>query len=107
MYPQGKGALVLRNGGLLSLQLKGPLIMYMKIVTEGMARHLCMINQRFDDTRTLCGATVTQNHSWKRIRGLEGDECQRCADLAFDGYRSQSSLSRIHLSEEAALIRCA
>jgi len=59
--------------------------MYMKIVTEGTAHHLFAVDQFSNDSKTLCGRTVTQLHSWKRIRGLEGDECPECADLAFGG----------------------
>jgi len=59
--------------------------MYMKIVTEGTVRHLCVINKSMDDSNTLCGRTVTQDHSWKLIRSLEGDECLECAALAFAG----------------------
>ena len=59
--------------------------MYMKIVTEGTVRHLCVLHQTDDDSKTLCGRTVTQDNSWKLIRSLEGDECLECADLAFGG----------------------
>ena len=59
--------------------------MYMKIVTEGTVHHLCVMNHSADDSMTLCGRTVTQNHSWKLIRCLEGDECLECAELAFSG----------------------
>jgi hypothetical protein len=57
----------------------------MKIVTEGVTRHLCSIGESSDEAKTLCGRTVTQNHSWKLIRALEGDECPQCAELAFNG----------------------
>jgi len=59
--------------------------MYMKIVTEGVARHLCLIDESSHEPTTLCGRTVTQAHSWKRINSLEGDECPHCAELAFGG----------------------
>ena len=59
--------------------------MYMKIVTEGTVRHLCAIHGPADDSTTLCGQTVTQDHSWKLIRSLEGDECLECAERAFGG----------------------
>jgi hypothetical protein len=59
--------------------------MYMKIVTEGVTRHLCLMDGSSNEAKTLCGRTVTQNHSWKRIRALEGDECPQCAELAFNG----------------------
>ena len=63
-------------------------IMYMKIVTEGTVRHLCVIDQSANDSMTLCGRTVTQDHSWKLITSLEGDECLKCAELAFGGIAS-------------------
>ena len=59
--------------------------MYMKIVTQGAMHHLCGMDQSLHDSKTLCGCTVTQSHSWKQIRSLEGDECPRCAQLAFGG----------------------
>jgi hypothetical protein len=61
--------------------------MYMKIVTENAVRHLCALADFSADTKTLCGCAVTQLQSWKRVKTLEGDECARCADLAFDGSR--------------------
>ena len=63
--------------------------MYMKIVTENAVRHLCVLENFSTDTKTLCGCAVTQLQSWKRVRSLEGDECGRCADLAFGGSRSR------------------
>ena len=57
----------------------------MKIVTEGSAHHLFVVDQFSNDSKTLCGRTVTQSHSWKRISSLEGDECPQCANLAFGG----------------------
>jgi hypothetical protein len=67
--------------------------MYMKIVTEGTVRHLCVMNHHApDDSKTLCGRTVTQDHSWKLIRSLEGDECLECAQLAFGGVARESIL---------------
>jgi hypothetical protein len=58
---------------------------YMKIVTDGVAHHLLLMDQVSNESKTLCGSTVTQNHSWKRISALEGDECPQCAELAFNG----------------------
>jgi len=57
----------------------------MKIVTEVAVRHLCALDQFSNDAKTLCGRTITQSQSWKRISSLEGDECPQCADLAFGG----------------------
>ena len=62
----------------------------MKIVTADAVRHLCVLDQFSNDMETLCGCTVTQLQSWKRITSLEGDECGQCADVAFDG-KPQSS----------------
>jgi len=59
--------------------------MYMKIVTEGAIHHLFVLGESSDEAKTLCGRTVTQQHSWKQIRSLEGDECPKCAELAFGG----------------------
>ena len=59
--------------------------MYMKIVTEGVVHHLFLTDHFSNESRTLCGRTVTQDHSWKRIDSLEGDECPQCAELAFGG----------------------
>ena len=57
---------------------------YMKIITAGLTRHLALADQSSTDS-TLCGCTVTGVQSWTRIMKLEGDECPRCADLAFGG----------------------
>jgi len=59
--------------------------MYMKIVTDEAVHHLCLIDGFTTDPRTLCGCTITQLQSWKRIASLEGDECTECAALAFSG----------------------
>jgi len=56
---------------------------YMKLVTKGMKRHLATTYLSSGDSLTLCGCVVTLPHSWKQIRSLEGDECERCAALAF------------------------
>jgi hypothetical protein len=57
-------------------------LVYMKIVTEGTAHHLCLIDELSNESKTLCGRTVPQYHSWKRIRSLEGDECPQYSRLA-------------------------
>jgi len=45
--------------------------MYMKIVTgDAAVRHLCLVDQFSSESRTLCGYTITQSQSWKRIRSL-------------------------------------
>ena len=58
---------------------------YMKLITGGVKRHLAVAVQLSAESITLCGCTVTRSHSWKRVAGLEGDECPRCAELAFHG----------------------
>jgi len=67
--------------------------MYMKIVSEGMTHHLCVIDQVSYESKTLCGRTLIENHSWKRIRSLEGDECPQCAMLAFSGATGTGSIT--------------
>jgi hypothetical protein len=57
----------------------------MKLVTGGVKHHLSVVDQSPGESITLCGCVVTRPHSWKRIRGLEGDECEHCAELAFGG----------------------
>jgi len=58
---------------------------YMKLVTGGVKHHLCVADRPDGESATLCGCVVTRLHSWKRVRGLEGDECPVCAALAFGG----------------------
>ena len=58
---------------------------YMKLVTGGVKHHLSVADQPAGESITLCGCVLTRPHSWKRIRGLEGDECAHCAELAFGG----------------------
>jgi hypothetical protein len=58
----------------------------MKLITGGVKHHLCAADQPPGESiTTLCGCVLTRTHSWKRIRGLEGDECAHCSDLAFGG----------------------
>ena len=57
----------------------------MKLITEGVKHHLSPADQSGDESTTLCGCVVTRPQSWKRITSLEGDECPRCAQLAFWG----------------------
>ena len=60
------------------------MLTYMKLVTGGVKHHLVVADQSSSES-TLCGCTVTRAHSWRRITGLEGDECEHCAELAFGG----------------------
>jgi hypothetical protein len=55
---------------------------YMKLVT-GSVKHLATGDQPAPESITLCGCTVTRSLSWRRVGRLEGDECPRCAELAF------------------------
>jgi len=57
----------------------------MKLITKGMKRHLSATYYSSSDCLTLCGCAVTRPQSWKQISTLEGDECERCASLAFRG----------------------
>lgn len=70
--------------------------MYMKIITEGARRHLFLVDESPDDSKTLCGCTITQSQSWKRIRSLEGDECRECAALAFNHQHPSEDLKRLN-----------
>ena len=63
----------------------GAAITYLKLATGGVTHHLCVADQGSPEFVTLCGCVITQPQSWKRINGLEGDECARCAELAFGG----------------------
>lgn len=58
---------------------------YLKLVTAGVNHHLVVADQPAGESITLCGCVVTRPHHLKRISGLEGDECQRCVELAFGG----------------------
>jgi hypothetical protein len=61
---------------------------YMKLVTGGVKHHLAVADCPPGESMTLCGCLVTQPHSWKLIGGLEGDECEQCAELAFSHQRN-------------------
>ncbi|MDP9115395.1 MAG: hypothetical protein M3O20_17165 [Acidobacteriota bacterium] len=64
----------------------------MKLVTAGVKHHLCRAEQPGGELNTLCGCVVTRLHSWKRVGGIEGDECPVCAALAFGGGFKASAL---------------
>lgn len=55
---------------------------YVKLIADGKKQHLAMTDG-LADGETLCGATLTRVHGWKRVTHLEGDECERCAERAF------------------------
>ena len=63
----------------------GAAITYLKLVTGGVKHHLCVADQALTEFVTLCGCVITQPQNWKRVNSLEGNECPRCADLAFGG----------------------
>jgi endonuclease III-like uncharacterized protein len=43
----------------------------MKIVTDGVAHHLFLMDQVSNESKTLCGSVLTQSQSWKQINSLE------------------------------------
>jgi hypothetical protein len=59
----------------------------MKLVTPGVKHHLAAAGPVSAESETLCGCVITQKQSWTRVDRLEGDECQRCAELAFGAER--------------------
>jgi hypothetical protein len=71
---------------------------YMKLVTGGVKHHLCMVDQAGGESLTLCGCVLTRSHNWKRIRGLEGDECVECAKVAFGGHKHVQPSQESHAS---------
>jgi hypothetical protein len=71
---------------------------YMKLVTGGVKPHLCLVDQPGGESLTLCGCILTRIHNWKRIGGLEGDECMECAELAFGGHKPVSTPQESHAS---------
>ena len=56
---------------------------YMKLVTQGSKRHLVKPDQ-LEEGVTLCGCLVPGVLCWRRVSALEGDECEKCAQRAFD-----------------------
>jgi hypothetical protein len=55
---------------------------YLKLMNSE-KKHLAVRDQTHDYLTTLCGCTITRPRSWTAITALEGDECERCASLAF------------------------
>jgi hypothetical protein len=55
---------------------------YMKLVAQSAKWHLTKPD-RIEQGITLCGCVVTRVLGWRRIYALEGDECEKCAELAF------------------------
>jgi hypothetical protein len=64
---------------------------YMKLISER-KRHLILPEQDGGSFATLCGCTITRAGKWRLITALEGDECQKCADLSFSLRRLRNSL---------------
>jgi hypothetical protein len=67
---------------------------YMKLVAHGSKRHLMKPDQLEQGT-TLCGCVVTHMLGWQFVSALEGDECEKCVELAFGD--AQSGNSQRHL----------
>jgi hypothetical protein len=63
---------------------------YFKLLTPGSRRHLMKPDQA-DAGTTLCGCLVTGGLGWRRISALEGDECEKCAQLSFWSSAAASS----------------
>jgi len=55
---------------------------YLKLLTQGSKPHLMKPDQLQQET-TLCGCSVTGRAGWRQISALEGDECEKCAELSF------------------------
>ena len=71
---------------------------YKKLLTSGVKKHLVPCDEAIDGATTLCGCTVTRVDRWKRIAALEGDECEKCADLTFcaPSSRNRDSVQTAH-----------
>jgi hypothetical protein len=68
---------------------------YLKLISERAKRHLVLPAQDPGGFDTLCGCTITRAGNWRVITALEGDECEKCANLSF-------SLSRLGKSLEVS-----
>jgi hypothetical protein len=64
---------------------------YIKLLANGLKKHLVSPDQAHDGTTTLCGCTVARLVRWKSIAALEGDECEKCANLSFRASRHGSA----------------
>ena len=63
---------------------------YLKLLEPASRRHLMKPDQAEAGT-TLCGCLVTGGVGWRRISALEGDECEKCAQLSFWSSSAPSS----------------
>jgi hypothetical protein len=68
---------------------------YLKLISQSARRHLVPPGQDPGGITTLCGCTITRARNWRVIAALEGDECEKCANLSF-------SLSRLGKSLEVS-----
>jgi hypothetical protein len=58
---------------------------YMKVNTEDGKHHLAVADEFSTESITLCGCVVTRAQGWTWVWALDGDECERCAKIAFGG----------------------
>ena len=65
---------------------------YLKLISDRAQRHLVVPGQDPGGFVTLCGRTITRAGNWRVITALEGDECEKCADLSFSLRRLGSPL---------------
>jgi len=65
---------------------------YLKLISERAKRHLVLPAQDPGGFDTLCGCTITRAGNWRVITALEGDECEKCANLSFSLRRLRNSL---------------
>ena len=65
---------------------------YLKLISERAKRHLVLPAQDPGGFDTLCGCTITRAGNWRVITALEGDECEKCANLSFSLRRLRTSL---------------
>jgi hypothetical protein len=56
---------------------------YLKIDGQSAIKHLTLREAPYAGAITLCGGAIVRAERWKEIAALEGDECPKCAQLAF------------------------
>lgn len=56
---------------------------YLKIDGCSAKKHLTLREQPYGGETTLCGCAILRPQGWKTVAALEGDECPKCAELAF------------------------
>ena len=67
-------------------------VTYLKLISVHAKPHLVLPNQELQGVTSLCGCTIIEARGWKAITALEGDECEKCADLSFSSSRLGNSL---------------